>query len=321
MSGILDWLSKLWARMVQDYELKFDIRETSRCLRQLIDSLLILVAAWVLVWLTKALIRSFERRIDRIRGADHRRRIETILSLLFSALKYAVYICCTFWILSAWGINTDSLLVGTAVIGAAIGFGAQGIVQDVITGLSMLAEDQLSVGDFVEIAGKTGAVEEVGLRVVKIRDATGAQHVIFNRTVTMVSNFTAGAVQASVDISLESAQDGDKAVSIAEKICRDMADELPHFPRPPAVVGVRSSSTGELYLRIDVVVLPKQEIVLRTHFADRIKSAFAAQGIKIPNDRIRVAISSELFRQAMERGRRSGMSTVPLVRPAGDAPV
>lgn len=319
MGTIPDWLSKLWARMLQDYQVRFDVRESARFLRQFIDSLLILLAAWVLIWITKALIRRFERRIDRIHGADHRRRVDTILSLLVSALKYTIYFTCTFWILSTWGINTESLLVGTAVVGAAIGFGSQGLVQDVITGLSMLAEDQLSVGDFVEIAGKSGAVEEVGLRVVKIRDAAGVQHVIFNRTINMVSNFTAGAVQAWVDISLESAQDSDKAVSAAEKICRDMADELPNFPRAPKVVGLRSSSTGEFYLRIDAVVLPNQDAVLSTHFADRIKSAFAAQGIKIPNDRIRVAISSELFRQAMQRGKRSGKFPAPQGKPAGDA--
>ena len=148
--------------------------------------------------------------------------------------------------------------------------------------------------------------------MIKIRDALGAQHVIFNRMINMVSNFTAGVVQAWVDISLDSSENTDGAVKIAEKICSDMSGELPHFPRPPMVDGVRTTSTGETFLRIDVVVLPKQEIVLRTHFPDRIRSAFAANGIKIPNDRIRVILSSELFKQAIQRGAQSGvLAAVP----------
>jgi len=311
MNRLLDWLQRLWDRLYADYERKFDIKESSHYFHHFIDSLLIIFGAWLLIRVLRIFVRRFEQRVDRMHGAEYRRRIETITSLTRSAFRYAVYIGCTFWILTEWGVNTDSLLVGTAVIGAAIGFGAQGIVQDVITGLSMLAEDQLSVGDFVEIAGKTGAVEEVGLRVVKIRDALGAQHVIFNRMINMVSNFTAGMVQAWVDISLDGTQDAKTAVSVMEKICTDMAMELPHFPRPPMVEGVRTSSTGEIFLRIDAVVLPKQEVVLRTHFPDRIRSAFAAHGVKIAHDRIRVIISSELFRQAMERGKQSGILPSP----------
>jgi small-conductance mechanosensitive channel len=314
MSRLLDWFSRLWERLVADYQQKLEVKESSHYFHHAIDSLLIVLGAWLLIRILRYFVLRFERRVDRIHGAGYRRRIETITSLTRSIFRYAVYVGCTFWIMSEWGVNTDSLLVGTAVIGAAIGFGAQGIVQDVITGLSMLAEDQLSVGDFVEIAGKTGAVEEVGLRVIKIRDALGAQHVIFNRMINMVSNFTAGAVQAWVDVSLESAADEKKAVAVAEKICLDMAAELPHFPRPPMVEGVRSSSTGEIFLRIDAVVLPKQEVVLRTHFPERIRSAFAAQGIIIARDRIRVIISSELFKQAMNRGKQSGVFEAPFIR-------
>ncbi len=312
MSKIIDWFFRLYDHLVQDYERKLEVKQSSHYFHHAIDTMLIMLGAWLVIRILRYFVLRFERRVDRIHGSGYRRRIETITSLMRSAFRYAIYIGSAFWILSEWGVNTDSLLVGTAVIGAAIGFGAQGIVQDVITGLSMLAEDQLSVGDFVEIAGKTGAVEEVGLRVVKISDALGAQHVIFNRMINMVSNFTAGAVQAWVDVSLETTQNATEAVAVAEKICLDMAAELPHFPRAPMVEGVRSSSTGEIFLRIDAVVLPKQEVVLRTHFPDRIRSAFAANGITIPNNRIRVIISSDLFRQALERGKQSGILEVPV---------
>ncbi len=302
------WLGQLWDRLIENYFGNFDVREWALNVRVVINSLLILLVAWIAIKIVKFLIRRFERRVAHIHGVAYRQRIDTVVSLSFSSVKYAIYIACTATILAQWGVSTDSLLLGTAVLGAALGFGAQGIVQDVITGLSMLAEDQLSVGDFVEIAGKTGAVEEVGLRVVKIRDASGAQHVIFNRMINMVSNFTGGAVQAYVDIALDAEQDKDKAVAMAEKVCQDIAGELPHFPRAPLVEGVHNSSTGDMFLRIDAVVLPGQETVLRSHFIDRIRSVFAANEIKIPNDKIRVLIASDLFSQALERGKMSGVT-------------
>ena len=302
------WLGQLWDRLVEHYFGNFDVQEWALNVRVVINSLWILLVAWIAIKIVKFLIRRFERRVARIRGAAYRQRIDTIVSLSLSSVKYAIYIACAGTILAQWGVSTDSLLLGTAVLGAALGFGAQGIVQDVITGLSMLAEDQLSVGDFVEIAGKTGAVEEIGLRVVKIRDAAGVQHVIFNRMINMVSNFTAGEVQVFVDVSLDAEQDKDKAIAMAEKVCQDMAAELPHFPRAPLVEGVHNSSTGDMFLRIDAVVLPRQETVLRSHFIDRIRSVFAANEIKIPNDKVRVWIASDLFRDAIERGKLSGVA-------------
>lgn len=319
MGNIGAWLSKLWDRLVQDYFGNFDVREWAHFFHHVINSVLAFFGAWALIHVAKFLIVRLERRVDRIHGSAYRRRIETITSLMFSVVKYALYAACVIWILSEWGINTESLVVGTAVVGAAFGFGCQGIVQDIITGLSMLAEEQLSVGDFVEISGKSGAVEEVGLRVVKIRDALGVQHVIFNRTITMVSNFTSGMVEAQVDVAVENAQAGEKGVIVAERVCQDITGELPFFPSAPIVEGVRSSSTGDVYVRIAAVVLPKQDLVLRTHFSERLRSAFAAAGIKIPNDRVRITFVSNLFQEAVDRGKRSGVFAAPAARNAGKA--
>jgi len=305
------WLLKLWDRLVQDYFGNFDVREWARFSHHVINSALAFFLAWLLIRCAKFVIVRLEHRVDRIHGSAYRRRIETITSLMFSVVKYALYFSCIVWILGEWGVNTESLVVGTAVVGAALGFGCQGIVQDIITGLSMLAEEQLSVGDFVEISGKSGAVEEVGLRVVKIRDALGVQHVIFNRTITMVSNFTSGIVEAQVDVAVENAEAGERAAIVAERVCHDIAGELPFFPAAPIVEGVKSSSTGDVFVRIAAVVLPKQELVLRTHFAERLRSAFAAAGIKVPNDRVRISFVSNLFKEAVDRGKRSGVFAAP----------
>jgi small conductance mechanosensitive channel len=294
------WFSEFWERFTHDYVEQFDIKGVSRFAQHFINSILIVIGAWVLLRLIQFFFFGLEKRVENFRGSAYRRRVETISSLFFSSIKYAVYIVCLLWILTEWGVNTESLVVGTAVLGAGIGFGAQGLVQDIITGLSILAENQLSVGDYVEISGKAGAVEEVGLRVIKIRDALGAQHVIFNRTINMVSNFTAGALHALVDVSLENEALGEKAKAVAAKVCRDLAAELPYFTSMPQVDGVHRSSTSDVFLRLKLSLLPNQESMIQSVFVERLKSAFAANEIKIPNDRVRVIIMSDLFKSAMQ---------------------
>jgi small conductance mechanosensitive channel len=228
--------------------------------------------------------------------------------LVASTIKYVVYIASALAILVVWGaVDPASLAFGSAAIGAAIGFGSQGLVQDIITGLSILAEDQLAVGDYVEVGGKAGVVEEIGLRVIKLRDHFGVQHVIFNRNIASVSNYTSGAVQAIVDISLEKAEDGDAARRVATKVCADMAAELPYFPDVPEVEGVRQSSTNDIFLRLHLRVLPQQQDTINQLFVDRIKRAFAGEKLVIPEGRVRVIIISDLFKRAIGRVKPSAL--------------
>jgi moderate conductance mechanosensitive channel len=181
-----EWFLRLWDSVLKGYAERLGVEEWAKGVQHLVDSLLILSLALLCIGIARALI--FWLAHVRVKRASYRRRMETIASLIYSVAKYAIYISATLWILTVWGVNTQGLIVGSAVLGAAVGFGSQGLVQDIIVGLSILAEEQLSVGDLVEISGKLGAVEEVGLRVIKLRDSLGVQHVIFNRTIGMVSN-------------------------------------------------------------------------------------------------------------------------------------
>ena len=299
------WFGRLLDALSQDFAQRFTVQKCAHALHAfaevMLTSLLVIVLAYLVILLARRSLARLETRVENLHGALYRRRIETATSLIVSTIQYAVYIAAILGILAIWGVNTTSLAFGTAALGAAVGFGSQGLVQDVITGLSILAEDQLAVGDFVEIAGKSGAVEEVGLRVIKIRDHLGAQHVIFNRTITLVSNFTSGAVQAHVDISLQDAQSGEAATLVATKVCQDMSRELPYFVEMPVVEGIRESSTNDVFLRLNLKVFPQQDGVISTLFVERLKRAFAAAKIPIPENGIRVVILSDLFKKAVNR--------------------
>jgi moderate conductance mechanosensitive channel len=298
MSG---WLRRLWDRIAADYSERLDVSQWSVAVQHLFDSLLILLVASLVIWVVKRMLDRVALRFVSIRGNAHRRKINTINSLILSTIKYTVYIAALIAILAVWGVNTQGLIVGSAVIGAAVGFGSQGLVQDVITGLSILAEEQLAVGDYVEIAGKAGAVEEVGLRVVKLRDHLGVQHVIFNRTITLVSNYTTGSLNAVVDIMVENMAAAEQAKRVANQVCRDLARELPYFPELPQVEGVQQSSTGDVFLRLKLRVLPQQQDVIQTMFVDRLKRSFATAKLMIPDNGVRVFILSELFTKAIHK--------------------
>ncbi|MCY3023321.1 MAG: mechanosensitive ion channel [Planctomycetota bacterium] len=309
MSG---WMERLWNRLVEDLGRRFDVVHWSQYVQHLFDSLLIVLAAALVIWLARRLLRRIEIRIEKVRGAGYRRKIETATSLAGSTVKYIIFIAAATAILATWGaVEASTLAFGSAAIGAALGFGSQGLVQDVITGLSILAEDQLAVGDFVEVGGKTGVVEEIGLRVIKLRDPLGVQHVIFNRTIASVSDYTSGAVQAVVDVSLEKAEDGEAAQRVAAQVCRDMAAELPYFHDVPVVEGVRQTSTHDVFLRIHLRIVPQQQDTARDLFVDRLKRAFATGKIAIPDGRIRVVIVSDLFRKALSRAKPGALPTGP----------
>lgn len=295
-----EWFNQLWERLVTDYASRLNTDHVAKIVQHLADSLILLALAVVGVWVARAITRR-AARVGHMGSSLARRRIDTMASLTYSIAKYAIFITCGLWILSVWGVDTQSLVVGSAVIGAAIGFGSQGLVQDVIVGLSILAEEQLAVGEYVEIGGRTGAVEEVGLRVVKLRDPLGVQHVIFNRTITMVSNYGGNSMDALIDVGVCNRESIDRVRETVLTAGRELASELPFFLGVPREVGLIENSVGEIYLRFRVRILPQREHTLHEHLLPRINKALAKAEIPVPDNRIRVVVVGEKFRQIVER--------------------
>jgi len=126
-------------------------------------------------------------RPGRIPGTWDGRRVNTMRGLIKSLLRYTLYFVGAIMILSELNVNTSSILAGAGIIGLAVGFGAQNLVRDVVTGFFILFEDQFAVGDQVSIADVTGTVEDMGLRITKIRDAAGDLHIICNGEIKQVA--------------------------------------------------------------------------------------------------------------------------------------
>jgi small conductance mechanosensitive channel len=130
------------------------------------------------------------------------RRAQTLEILLRSAITYLVFFLACLMILQVFNVNTSAILASAGILGLAVGFGAQSLVKDIISGFFILFEDQFSVGDFIQIDAVTGTVEEIGLRTCKIRQWTGELSIIPNGGITKVTNYNRGPMLAQVTVVL-----------------------------------------------------------------------------------------------------------------------
>ncbi len=242
----------------------------------------------VLIWLgANILIRLGSFLIKRFfEGQDHARfhisntRGKTLKALTQSILRYVVYFVGILMILGELGINTTSILATAGIGGLAIGFGAQSLVKDVITGFFIIFEDQYGVGDFVKIGDISGTVEEIGLRITRIRGFKGDVNIIPNGEITTVTNYSRENSAAIVDVNIAYENDVDKAIEIVEKVSRQYAAENQSIVEEPRVFGITSMDNVGLTLRLVARTLPMQHWGIERELRKVIKEAFDKNNIQ-----------------------------------------
>ncbi|MDI3508697.1 MAG: moderate conductance mechanosensitive channel [Clostridiales bacterium] len=234
-------------------------------------------------------IRSGNFIIQRVMEAQSKRkfpmdekRINTLIAILKSILRYAVYFIAIVTILDTLGVPVSSLIAAAGIGGLAIGFGAQNLVKDVITGFFILFEDQFAVGDYVSIDGITGTVQDIGLRVTKIQGFAGDVNIIPNGSIAKVANFTRGNNTAIVDVSVAYETDLDKAIAILEDVGQTMHEDRPEVQDTPQVLGVTELGDSGVTLRVIAKTLPMNQWAVERELRKRIKEAFEKEGIEIP---------------------------------------
>ena len=217
----------------------------------------------------------------------HKSRIMTIHSLVLNLLKYVVYFTAFGFILSELGVNYKAYLASLSVVGLAIGFGSQGLVQDVVTGFFLIFEGQLEVGDMVEISGQTGIVEELGLRVTKLRNYLGQLITIPNRNIALVGTYTKGALQAYIDVALMSEEIAANCSEELQKIGNEINRQFEGvILRNPQVLSPLSLETGEHFVRMQFEIWPQQQWVIEQQVIPRVREIFKREGFEIAADRV-----------------------------------
>ena len=212
-------------------------------------------------------------------------RVRTLLPLLRNIMFVVLAILVTMIVLSELGINIAPLLAGAGVIGLAVGFGSQKLVQDVITGAFILFEDAISVGDVVRVAGQAGVVEAISIRSIRLRDLSGSFHTIPFSTVDTVTNLTKDFSYYSMEIGVAYREDTDEVVEVIKAILDEMR-EIPEYGpfilEPLDVLGVDAFADSAVIIKARIKTVPIKQWMVGREFNRRMKKRFDELGIEIP---------------------------------------
>ncbi|WP_138754013.1 mechanosensitive ion channel family protein [Paenibacillus sinopodophylli] len=246
--------------------------------------IMFLVIGRLVVW-------AIHKTIDRVilereskRAASHTRRMTTVGKLMKNVASYVVYFITIMLVLSEFGINLGPLLAGAGVLGLAIGFGAQSLVKDIITGFFIVLEDQFAVGDVIQTGQFKGTVEVIGLRTTRIQSWTGEVHIVPNGMINEVTNFSINNSIAVIDISIAFEEEVDRALEVIRHTMIAMQDE--NLINAPEVLGIQTIAPTGVTIRVIAECRPNTHPVIARKLNMVIKKALDANGIEIPYPRM-----------------------------------
>jgi len=215
------------------------------------------------------------------------KRVQTLSTVIVTTIEIFILLICAFIVISevGWGDKVTPILASASVIGLAVGFGAQSLVKDVISGLFILMENQYRVGDVVKIAGVGGLVEEINLRRTVLRDADGIVHFIPNGNITVASNQTRGWSKVNTTVSVDYGTDLNKAIDVINRACKEMAAEpewASQLMQTPTALWVDNLGDSGIDIRVAGQTKPGQQWAVAGEIRKRIKEALDKAGISIP---------------------------------------
>jgi small conductance mechanosensitive channel len=252
----------------------------------LLKIIAILVITNILIRIGKLMIHNIFkiRNLSPLTTSD--RREETLSKLLDNVLSYVVYFIAFMMILSVLGIDVKALIAGAGVVGLAVGFGAQSLVKDIISGFFIIFEDQFSVGDHVRIGQYEGNVETIGLRTTKIKSWTGELHILPNGSIIEVTNFSINNSIAVVDIAIAYGEDIARAEKVIEETIQFMPAQYEELIKTPELLGIQTMGANEIVLRVVAETQPMKQAAVSRNIRRDIKLQLDENGIKAPNPRV-----------------------------------
>lgn len=226
---------------------------------------------------------------DSLRTDEHRQRVETVWVLVRRVTIVALAAIALLTIALLWGVPITPFLAVGSAIGVAIGFGAQGLVADVIAGFFIVAEDQFHIGDVVRVAGVSGTVEDLRLRVTVLRDLDGVVHYVPNGKIDVASNFTQEFSRLVVDIAVAYTADVDRALEVlADELGRLSTDWNERMLEEPELLGVDKLDESAVVLRAVLTTHPDDRWTVKREALRRIKNRFDQEQIEIPFPQITI---------------------------------
>ena len=246
---------------------------------------IILISRIVLSVVQAAVNRIFQHRKGSKIQMDQR-RVDTMRVLVNNIVRYTLYFLAILMILQLLGIDLKPVLVSAGVLGLAVGFGAQSLVRDIITGFFIIFEDQFAVGDVVTINNMTGTVQEIGLRITRVRSWTGEVHIFPNGMITQVTNFSLQNTLAVVDVSVAYEENLNQVEQVLKEVLQFAQTELTDIVGEPQILGVQSLGPSEVVLRVTAECKPNTHHGVNRNLRAMIRTEFTKRGIQIPYPKI-----------------------------------
>lgn len=221
---------------------------------------------------SKAIEKAFERKNEKL-SISRKNTLKSVAKNVFSYFLLFVFLGIVF---ELFGLDIKALIAGAGIVGLAIGFGAQGLVSDVVTGFFILLEKQIDVGDYITVAGYDGIIEEVGLRTTTLRGFDGTLHFIPNRNIDSVSNHSRGNMRALVDITIPYEKDVDETMKVMQKACDELAINENDILEGPDVIGVETLGSAELTIRVICKTKNMEQWAIERKIRKRLKEVLSA---------------------------------------------
>ena len=260
---------------------------TGTVIAKSVANIAVIVIVALLIWemISFAIERYLVKNAKAEADAPGTQRALTLLPLLRNVVLITLAILVTLTVLSELGVDIGPLIAGAGIIGLAVGFGAQTFVKDVITGLFILIEDSVAVGDLVVLGGYRGKVESMSLRSIQLRDLHGDVHRIPFSEVTSTTNRSKVFSFAFFDIGIAYREDVDHCMNVIREVGEEMRrDEnfAPMIMEDIEIMGVQSFDDSAVIIRARLKVLPGKQLGLQRAFNRLIKNRFDEEGIEIP---------------------------------------
>lgn len=253
--------------------------------------ILVLIAGYVVMRFVRTGIRHLEailiqagERTESVPGAT-RKRVTTLIGLLQTVATTVIWAVVIIISLAQMGLNIAPILAGAGIVGLAVGFGAQNLVRDVISGFFFIMENHIRVGDVVVANGTGGLVESMTYRILVLRDLAGTVHVFPYGTITSLSNMTKEWSAYLMDIGVAYKEDTDRVVKVMQEVAEDLRQDSEYGPKilgPLEVFGVNDFGDSAVVIKARLRTLPIEQWMVGREYRRRLKKAFDAHGIEIP---------------------------------------
>lgn len=225
-------------------------------------------------FLLRLLDRLMARAGGRVENALRAARSRTVMSTLSNVAYWVIGFVGLVMVLREVGVDVQALLVSAGVVGFAVGFGAQSLIRDLITGFFLLFEGLVAIDDVIEFGGRVGRVEAIGLRVTRIRQEDGSLRIVPNGALTEFTNFSTGRARAVVEVGVDRSVPVERALEMLGRVGEEWSRATGAALEPPRAEGIMRWSGEAMVLRLMVTVDPARRLAVEAELRRRIKDAF-----------------------------------------------